>query len=302
MRLLLSYRRADSAGIAGRIFDRLAARYGRQSVFMDVDNIPLGRDFRAHIRAFIETCDAVVIVIGPRWHGPRDAAPSRVHDGDDPVRIEAELALARGVPVIPLLVEGAPMPAAADLPESLASLAYLNAARVDSGADFHHHVSRLLARIDELTGEQPERARIVPRQNTLMPRVVLAAAGAMPLALALARVSPPWPPGLVIISTIVVGGSPCSCRSSRTRRRARCGGRSPRRPRCCSWWRVRIPWRPRSSRTRRRRRASDGSKDSRAAPTRRRSIRTNVRSSAPTSSSQRSTRPSACGPAGPLRR
>lgn len=208
MKLLISYRRADSAGTTGRIFDRLVARYGRQSVFIDVDDIPLGKDFRSHIREFMESADMVLLVIGPQWMGTRDSLPARLQEPDDPVRVEAELALQRGVHVIPVLVDGAVMPAASALPETLTGVSYLNAQRVDAGGDFHHHTDRLIQRIDELTGESPHAARIVPAAGAnAVWGAVMAAVAAMPLALWLARLAPPWPPGLVVMTTLVVVAS-----------------------------------------------------------------------------------------------
>jgi hypothetical protein len=66
-KITISYRRDDSMDITGRIFDRLASRYGRETVFRDIDNIPPGRDFREHIRASIDTSDVLMVVVGPRW-------------------------------------------------------------------------------------------------------------------------------------------------------------------------------------------------------------------------------------------
>jgi hypothetical protein len=70
-RILISYRRADSDAIAGRIRDQLASRYGSNSVFMDIDNVPVGVDFREQIKSEIDKDDVVLAIIGPRWRGPR---------------------------------------------------------------------------------------------------------------------------------------------------------------------------------------------------------------------------------------
>lgn len=58
-RITISYRRDDSLDITGRIFDRLAAHYGRESVFRDIDNIPPGADFRQHIDRLLDTADII---------------------------------------------------------------------------------------------------------------------------------------------------------------------------------------------------------------------------------------------------
>ena len=148
-RIVLSYRRADSSAISGRIFDRLVRHYGAGRVFMDIDEIPFGIDFRDHIAEVLSTCDAVVAVMGRQWTGS-EGAPHRIEDATDPVRVEVQTALERGVPVIPVLVEGAVMPDPAALPEPLRPLAYRNACEVASGRDFHAHVDRLIRSMDRM--------------------------------------------------------------------------------------------------------------------------------------------------------
>ena len=70
-RITISYRRDDSDVITGRIFDRLSAHYGRETVFRDIDSIPLGVDFRKHVNSVIDDTDIMVAVVGPKWIGPR---------------------------------------------------------------------------------------------------------------------------------------------------------------------------------------------------------------------------------------
>ena len=147
-KIAISYRRSDTAAMSGRVFDRLAAHYGRHSVFMDVDNIPIGADFRAHIGETLRRTDVVLAVIGAEWLGAQEGGKSRIHEEDDPVRVEIETALARGAPVIPVLVDGAKMPGADSLPQSFGSFAFLNAAEVATGRDFDGQIGRLIAAID----------------------------------------------------------------------------------------------------------------------------------------------------------
>jgi TRAP-type mannitol/chloroaromatic compound transport system substrate-binding protein len=149
-RIIISYRRSDSAAMAGRIFDRLHAYYGDQSMFMDIDNIPFGTDFRRYIKDALGESDALVAVVGPRWLGPRDVGRPRIHDATDPVRLEIEGALERGIPIIPVLVDGAQMPSDAELPDSLTDFAFINAASVDTGRDFRPHMDRLIRGIEEI--------------------------------------------------------------------------------------------------------------------------------------------------------
>jgi len=155
-KIIISYRRADSAAISGRIFDRLASHYGDEAVFMDIDKIPFGTDFREHIRKVLLEGDILLAVIGPSWLGKNADGASRIKDEADPVRVEVETALRQKTRVIPVLVDGAAMPSTADLPEALRDLAYLNAAPLDVGRDFRTHMDRLIRSIDEVLG--PARA------------------------------------------------------------------------------------------------------------------------------------------------
>ena len=136
--------------MSGRIFDRLVMHFGKNAVFMDVDNIPFGIDFRQHINKALEETDILIVVIGPKWLGGDRRGHARITDASDPVRIEVETALRRNVPVIPVLVDGAHMPTPAELPESLELLSYRNAAEVDTGRDFHPHMDRLIRSMDKI--------------------------------------------------------------------------------------------------------------------------------------------------------
>ncbi|MGH6706837.1 MAG: toll/interleukin-1 receptor domain-containing protein [Sphingomicrobium sp.] len=141
--IILSYRRDDSAGVTGRIFDRLAQEFGADRVFMDIDSMPAGVDFHDHLQAILANCGALLVVIGKSWRAQRKGQPSRIMDPDDWVRIEVETALQREITVIPLLIDGAVMPSRDQLPESLWPLLRRNALPIDSGRDFHAQLSRL---------------------------------------------------------------------------------------------------------------------------------------------------------------
>jgi hypothetical protein len=155
-KIAISYRRSDSSAIAGRILDRLAAHYGKHRVFMDVDDIPIGIDFRVHIDETLRRSDVVLAVIGPRWMGAQDGGKPRILEELDPVRVEIETALARGAPIIPVLVDGAKMPDAAALPQSFGAFAFLNAAEVATGRDFDGQIVRLIAAIDHAVAAKPD--------------------------------------------------------------------------------------------------------------------------------------------------
>lgn len=126
--IFINYRRNDSEGEAGRLFDELTNRFGERSVFMDVTAIAPGRDFRKAIDESVATCSALLAVIGQEWLNSRDSAGQRrLDDPADFVRIELASALRRDVAVVPVLVRGAKMPVALELPEDMKELAFRNA-------------------------------------------------------------------------------------------------------------------------------------------------------------------------------
>jgi TIR domain len=125
--IFISYRREDAGGHAGRLCDRLTARFGGDRLFMDIQDIRPGQNFATSIEDTIATCDCVIAVIGPRW---LETIRKRAGSSDDFVRREIGAALERHVTVVPVLVGGARMPAAAELPADLAELSFLNALEI----------------------------------------------------------------------------------------------------------------------------------------------------------------------------
>ncbi len=193
-KIIISYRRSDSDVFAGRIRDRVASRYGDASVFMDIDDIPFGKDFRQHIKDALTSSDLVVVIIGPRWLGGGKSGRARIHDETDPVRIEVETALQHGVPIIPVLVGDTHMPKPAQLPEALKDFAFINAAPIDTGRDFHPHMERLLRQIDKILPTAASMPLPVHAQSTrrskaapLSPRIWIGG-GALALAIAVVAV------------------------------------------------------------------------------------------------------------------
>lgn len=126
--IFISYRRGDSPGYAGRLYDRLRGDFGKDNVFLDVDAIPPGDDFVEKITEKLDECDLMLVIIGRRWLGAVDEQNRpRLQDKRDYVRIEIQTALSRQVRTIPVLVEGAAMPRAQDLPEPLKAFAHRQA-------------------------------------------------------------------------------------------------------------------------------------------------------------------------------
>ena len=148
--IFISYRRDDTAGVAGRLYDRLVQHYGRNAVFKDVDSIPLGSNFKQYIDSVIKKCDLVIVVIGDRWLGSEGETRRRIDDPRDLVRIEIESALQRAIPVVPLLVQNTSMPSEADLPSSLQELAYRNGMSIRHDPHFHADVDLLIKNMETL--------------------------------------------------------------------------------------------------------------------------------------------------------
>ena len=154
--IFISYRRADSADVTGRIYDRLAGHFGKAAIFKDVDSIPLGTDFKEHLKKAVSKCKIFLVVIGERWletTGPRQE--NRLHDPGDFVRIEIEAALNKKIRIIPLLVHGASMPAEDKLPPSLRKLIYRNGIPVRAAPDFHRDMDRLIAALSDFQNQEP---------------------------------------------------------------------------------------------------------------------------------------------------
>src|SRR5215216_2926266 len=157
-RVFISYRRQESSGLAGRLYDRLAARFGDDQIFMVVDTIALGVDFAEVIAQAVSSCEVLLAVIGPRWLTATDAdGRRRLDDPDDFVRLEIAAALERDIRVIPILVEGAVMPRRQQLPEALAGLARRQALSVRHES-FRADADRLLAAIESILRPRAARA------------------------------------------------------------------------------------------------------------------------------------------------
>src|SRR5690348_6411417 len=157
-RIFICYRREETAYSAGWLFDRLADRFGGQ-IFKDVDSIEPGDDWVEVITTVVGSCDVLLALIGDRWLTITDEdGRRRLDDPDDFVRLEIEAALARDVRVIPILVEGARMPRADELPASLSKLARRQALEL-SPSWFDVGTERLLRVLERTIKEAQEQAR-----------------------------------------------------------------------------------------------------------------------------------------------
>src|SRR5262249_33575501 len=143
-----------SGDVVGRLHDRLEQAFGRDNLFMDVDNIPVGVDFVTHLNDQVAACDAVLVVIGPKWAKAKDkTGQRRLHQPDDFVAIEIAAALTRDIRVIPVLVDGARMPRASELPDALKPLVRRQAAEVRH-VNFGQDSETLVARMRKSLGDK----------------------------------------------------------------------------------------------------------------------------------------------------
>ena len=156
-KIAISYRRADSEAMTGRIFDRLIAHYGKEAIFRDIDDIPPGIDFRVHINQTLLKTHILLAIVGPQWLGmATDGSADRIQEESDPVRVEVETALRRRVPLIPVLIGSTKMPSSDLLPPSLKDFAFRNAVKVDTGQDFDYHMDRLIRSMDAILEQAPK--------------------------------------------------------------------------------------------------------------------------------------------------
>jgi TIR domain/Yip1 domain len=182
--IFISYRREQTAGEARALFNALVSRLGKASVFMDVDGIALGRDFRQVLHERLASCDLVLALVGRDWLDARTATGERrLDDLGDFVRIELETALAhKNTTVTPVLVQGAPMPTASQLPQTLSDFAYRNGfelshnrwesdvqeliKRLGIGTAPDAHEPVLGSALKNLPSYFPDMARLVTRPKT----------------------------------------------------------------------------------------------------------------------------------------
>jgi hypothetical protein len=203
--IFLSYRRQDASGWAGRLYEHLAREWGPDHVFMDIDAIAPGEDFRVAISRTLETCQVVLVVIGPNWLTARSATGTRRLDDDgDTHREEVAAALASDVRVIPVLVGGADMPRKDDLPEPVRDLVYRNAAVVEDRrfATDVETLQQTLRGILDGSGTTPW----APPDSSPRPRRPAATPPRGPVADPAAAPSrPPAAPDAVLLTLAIVG-------------------------------------------------------------------------------------------------
>jgi TIR domain len=172
--VFISYRRQTASGEARALFKDFVAKLGENSVFMDVDSISLGRDFRNELQRTVAACDVMLVLIDKEWAAAKDERGRvRLENADDFVRMEVEAALKRDIVVIPVLIQGARMPAAEELPAAISNLAYRNAFELSHTrweSDVREMIRRLNLNVAGQVGtdqSKPPRERLAPETPPL---------------------------------------------------------------------------------------------------------------------------------------
>lgn len=156
-KIFISYRRIDSQYITDTIYEHMLKHFGKENVFIDVDHIPIGIDFRKYLRKQVLMCDVILVIIGPDWE--KIMADHIDQKEDDFVRIEIESALENDKLIIPVLVKNAEMPNFENLPESIQDLQWRNQAIIRRNPDLENDCLRLVNGIrQQLDMPKPKQA------------------------------------------------------------------------------------------------------------------------------------------------
>jgi hypothetical protein len=151
-KVFVSYRRDDTEYVSGYISAQFMNVFGKDNVFIDVDKIQGGSDYRVAIGNAIAESSIMLVIIGPRWLYASDIANGRrIDQPNDPVRLEVETALQRDIPILPILVQGTSMPVESELPAPIARLTYQHAFPVRSGRDFQRDMEIVISNIARIT-------------------------------------------------------------------------------------------------------------------------------------------------------
>lgn len=204
LQLFISYRRDDAAGYARALAESLGRQFGADRVFIDVDDLQAGQAFAPALARAVAQSAVLLVLIGPRWAGPATAGRARLHEPDDFVRREVALGLAGPARVIPVLLDGTPLPTAAELPDELLPMLQRQAFTLDNtryADDLARLVAALSAAPAEVTPAHHRDAKTAPMPRAARWPVVALLGGAAAVA-GLAwwgwpRTEPPPDPGVV---------------------------------------------------------------------------------------------------------
>ena len=174
-KIFISYRRKDDPYAARGVNDALCKRFGKRNVYFDLEAIQAGLDFRKQIDDMVAQCDVMLVVIGDKWLQLDESDHSRIEDDDDLVSLEVSSALKRDIPVIPVLVGSASIPAKEMLPEPIQSLIYRQAVEVRATANFNAQIEDLIRNIKLVS--PPKRSGLETKAFAIASIAVLVAIG-----------------------------------------------------------------------------------------------------------------------------
>jgi hypothetical protein len=193
--IFMSYRRDDSGGHVGRLYDALSAKFGSDRIFVDIDHIGAGQDFVQVVDEAVARCAVLLVVIGKRWAGTGRVGKRRIDSSGDFVRLEVAGGLRRqGLRIIPVLVGGATMPGPAELPDDIKELTRRNAFEL-SDTRWKDDVARLVTQLDSALGPTALPRITLPT----LPRTITIPAG-------LPRTLPPWGKWVAVGGAVLVVG------------------------------------------------------------------------------------------------
>ena len=144
--VFLSYRRNDSADITRALYTELVRKFGASSIFIDVDAIAPGSDFRNAISSALCDSKVVLAIIGTHWHIDQKGVKLFFRDADM-VRLEIEIATSFGIKILPVLVRGATMPSPTDISPTVRDIVYRHAIKVREGAEWSRDVRYLISQL-----------------------------------------------------------------------------------------------------------------------------------------------------------
>ncbi|HEY0323501.1 MAG TPA: TIR domain-containing protein [Pyrinomonadaceae bacterium] len=164
-KIFISYRRDETADAAGRLSDNLIAHFGKDQIFMDIDYIEPGENFVQAIKDAVSSCQILIAIIGKGWlTSSKDGVTRRLDNPNDFVRLEIATALSRNVRVIPVLIQGATMPATPDLPEDLNQLSHRHAFEL-SNMRWKRDVESLITSLQRILEKQQEAQQAKARRQ-----------------------------------------------------------------------------------------------------------------------------------------
>lgn len=146
--VFVNYRSRNSDWAAERLHEALIARFGKRRVFLDDKVVRPGQSFPDGISAGLRDCEVLLTVIGHDWLTTPSSGGLTIHAEHDWVRVEIAGALAAGLHVIPVYLDGAARLRADQLPDDIATLATLRGLDLRRG-DLRDHVARIVTTVAE---------------------------------------------------------------------------------------------------------------------------------------------------------